>query len=315
MTHLALAAGSALPEIRLELDMGGVLNPVWVTAAQIEGESVVLYLRPEKPAYGDRRAAPRRADAKAPSRHRLRIHTLGRLRVEVDGRDVGGDWLRQRPGQLLAYLVCERNHVAASEQISEALWPKVPPWSTNSVRHQVHALRERLDPQRSSAAPPRFVITRRGGYMLDPEGTWIDADELEDAARSGLSLFVQGQAELARGPLEHAVQLYQGDLLNEDPYAEWAVEERGRLRELAESAIRALINVRGSADNLAGAADCARRLADMEPFDMDVQREYLAICIRRGRRSEAMRRYALVRRRLRRELGHDPDFTLADLGA
>jgi hypothetical protein len=35
--------------------------------------------------------------------------------------------------------------------------------------------------------------------------------------------------------------------------------------------------------------------------------------IARGRRSDAVRRYATLRCRLKRTFGHDPDFTPADL--
>ena len=51
----------------------------------------------------------------------------------------------------------------------------------------------------------------------------------------------------------------------------------------------------------------------MEPFDLDVQRDFIEICLRRGRRSEAMRRYAIVRKRVKREFGQDLDFTISDL--
>ena len=115
-------------------------------------------------------------------------------------------------------------------------------------------------------------------------------------------------------PLERAHSLYQGDFLSEDPYADWALEERDRLRELAGRELRAMVSLKRSAGDLDAATEYARRLAEMEPFDLDIQREFLEMCIERGRRSEAMRRYALIRRRVRREFGHDPDFTLADLG-
>jgi DNA-binding SARP family transcriptional activator len=318
LTQRARATGEALPEARLEVDMGGVRTSVWVTASPIEcgGAGAVVYLRPENPSYGDPLTqAARRVETKISSPPQLRIHTFGRTRVEVAGRDLGGDWLHQRPGQLLEYLVCARHRVATSEQISEALRPgRAQPWSTTSVRQQVHALREKLEPDRDSDTPSQFVATQRGGYMLDPKRVWIDADEFEDKVRTGLTLFVNGEGGAAMAPLEQALSLYQGDFLSDDPYAEWALEERDRLRELAGRELRAILSQTRSVGDLDAAAEHARRLAEMEPFDMDVQREFLEICIERGRHSEAMRRYALIRRRVRREFGHDPDFTLADLG-
>ncbi len=318
LTERVRGTGGALPEARLEVDMGGVRTSVWVTASPIEcvGAGAVVYLRPENPSYGDPRIqVAGRVEAEISSLPRLHIHTFGRTRVEVGGVDLGGDWLHQRPGQLLEYLVCARHRVATSEQISEALWPaRALPWSSTSVRHQVHTLRERLEPDRDSDTPSQFVITQRGGYMLDPKRVWIDADEFEDKVRTGLTLFVNGEGEAAMAPLEQALSLYLGDFLSDDPYADWALEERDRLRELAGRELRAILSQKRTAGDLAAAAEHARRLAEMEPFDMDVQRDFLEICMERGRRSEAMRRYALIRRRVRREFGHDPDFTLADLG-
>ena len=51
----------------------------------------------------------------------------------------------------------------------------------------------------------------------------------------------------------------------------------------------------------------------MEPYDSDVQRQYIELCLDRGRRTEAIRRYELFRRRLVREFGDEPDFKLDDL--
>jgi DNA-binding SARP family transcriptional activator len=320
LTRRVSRAGEGPPEMRLEVEIDGALNSVFVTAASIEsGEArVVFYLRAEHPLTTDPAARSRGRRGSRATRPRppgLRIYTLGRTRVEAGGRDLGGDWLAQRPGQLLECLLCARHRVATSEQISEALWPAAKqPWTTSSVRHQIHMLRERLEPGREVDTPSQFVVTRRGGYMLDPDRVWIDADRFEDTARAGLDLFLQGELEDAAPRLEQAIGLYRGDFLSEDPYAEYALEERDRLRELAGRVLRDLVAMKRGAGDLAAAADHARRIAAMEPFDMDVQREFLELCIMRGRRSEAMRRYALLRRRVRSEFGHDLDFTLADLG-
>jgi DNA-binding SARP family transcriptional activator len=313
LTHRALSTGRALPETRIEFRANGASSAVWVTASPIEVAEarVVFYLRPED-TRDRRRGARAEPLAEAPA---LRVNTLGRTRVEADGADLGGEWLDHRPGQLLKYLICERHRVVTSDEIGDALWPQAGPLTRNSVRHQIHVLRERLEPDRVSRSVSRFILTRRGGYMLDPDRVWLDADQFELEIRSGLRLFAQGNPTEAAHRLERGLALYRGDLFTENLYAEWALEERDRLRELAGQGLRAMVGLTRSAGDLDTAAGHARRLAAMEPFDMDVQREFIEICMSRGRRSEAMRRYAIVRKRVKREFGQDPGFTLGDLRA
>ena len=109
-----------------------------------------------------------------------------------------------------------------------------------------------------------------------------------------------------------AAQLYQGDFLCDDPYAEWALGEREQLRATATEVLRALADLRGEGPD---AAACLERLADMEPFDTDVQRRLLEAWLRQGRRSRAVRHYETFRWRLMREFGERPGFDLAQLAS
>jgi DNA-binding SARP family transcriptional activator len=316
LTDRALAARAALPEVRLDIHRGGVRKSVWVTASAVGGQDgqVVMYLRPAD-SNGNGDSAPHDAGtdrAGSGGINGLRIYTLGRTRAETAGAELGHAWLDQRPGQLLQYLVCNRHRLAASDQIAEALWPDTSPWSSNSLRHQVHVLRDRLEPNRPTGGQSSYVATHRGGYRLDAR-VWIDADEFEAQAQKGLAMFARGEEGSASSLLERALSLYKGDFFAESPYAEWALDERDRLRELAGRGLSALIHVRRVEGDLDAAAAYARRLAEMEPYDMDVQRDFLEICLKQGRRSAAIRRYSLLRTRMRREFGHGPDFALSDL--
>jgi DNA-binding SARP family transcriptional activator len=51
----------------------------------------------------------------------------------------------------------------------------------------------------------------------------------------------------------------------------------------------------------------------MEPLDSDVQRTLIEVCLRRGRRSEAIRRYGVLRQRMLRSFGQEPDFELSEI--
>jgi DNA-binding SARP family transcriptional activator len=181
------------------------------------------------------------------------------------------------------------------------------------VRYFVHALRNRLEPERKPKTASAFVESRRGGYRLDPERVWIDATEFEQLVSSGLAALLAGERDAALRRLERATDLYRGDFLADEPYADWALAERDRLRELAGRALSALVELRLADGDLDLAMRQARRLAEMEPYDSDVQRQYIELCLDRGRRTEAIRRYELFRRRLAREFGDEPDFRLEDL--
>lgn len=303
-------------EVRMDIERERLQAAAWVTASPLEdGEQMLFHLRPGR--IGDRR---RRASLEwfgqaSPShRSELQVVTLGRFGVEGPDGPLNGDWLDHRPGQLLKYLVAERRRVMASDRIAEALWPEAgPEEARNRLRYYVHALRERLEPNRGHRSPARFVVARRGAYCFDTGGVWVDADEFEREARAGLASFNQGFLTPAAAHLAAAMALYQGNFLAEDPYAEWALDERERLCELAGRALRAQVDIEMQMNNLEVAAGHARRLADMEPFDTDVQKLFIRLCLRRGRRSEAFRRYSVLRKRLLTSFGQEPDFDLAEL--
>jgi DNA-binding SARP family transcriptional activator len=240
-----------------------------------------------------------------------RIFALGPLRVDGPGGPLTGDWLEQRAGQLLRLLVCERKKIVPADAIGEALWPHAGPAAPNTVRHFIHELRERLEPERSPRAKPSPVVCRHGGYGLDDDRVWIDADEFERQAAIGAAAAEQGRRVQARAQLKLALALYVGDFLGDEPYAVWALSERERLRAIACDALRSLIDLGAGLHE--GAAGWLERLAALEPFDEDVHRELILAWLRMGRWSRAARHYESFRVRLLREFGAVPAFELAEL--
>jgi DNA-binding SARP family transcriptional activator len=201
------------------------------------------------------------------------------------------------------------------EEIAAAIWPHAGPRGLNSVRHFVHELRDRLEPDRPKRVPSSFVVARGGGYELDRARVRIDADEFEQAVKSGTAAFTRGETANAAAHLERGLALYGGDLFAEDPYEEWAADERGRLRDLAVRGLRMLAELRLRAGDLESSHEQLQRLVELEPYDVKMQRELIRICLRLERRSEARRRYTSLRMRLFREFGEELDFDLADLAA
>jgi DNA-binding SARP family transcriptional activator len=309
-----------MPEVRMDIEQDRLHTAAWVSVSPLDVESsprLLFHLRPGKPGDRRRRTPPEWSDQVSPTnRAALQISTFGRFAVEGAKGPINGEWLEQRPGQLLKYLVGERRRVVSSDQIAEAMWPDAgAEEARNRLRYYVHALRDKLEPDRAWRSPSCFIVARRGGYMLDTSEAWIDADEFEREVQAGLAAFNQGLNEPAEAHLSGAMNLYQTGFLAEDPYAEWALTERERLQDLAGRALRAQVDIAAENGNLDAVATHARRLADMEPFDTDVQKMFIEICLRRGRRSEAFRHFVALRKRMQTYFSEEPDFDLASIGA
>ncbi|HEV3033582.1 MAG TPA: BTAD domain-containing putative transcriptional regulator [Solirubrobacteraceae bacterium] len=309
VTELALGRDAPLPEIRVDIRSPAGADAMWVTAAAIggAGKRVVLQLRPG--VSGDRR---RRTSPHWMAGARLRIRALGTTSVESGEGPIGGAWLDQRAGQLLKYLVAERRRAVAVDEIGENIWPGADYAVGTSVRYYVHALRRRLEPQRGSREPSAFILVGSGTYRLALEHVEVDADEFEAHVSAGLAIATTSP-QAAATELERGLAIYRGEFLAELPYAEWALDERHRLHDLACLGLRRLADIRLELRVLDGAARALERLATLQPFDEDVHRQLMELDIMRGRRSDAVRRYTALRSRLRRTFGQEPNFTLSDL--
>jgi DNA-binding SARP family transcriptional activator len=317
LSELAVECEDELPEVRLDIESERLETAAWVTVSSLEGNrsELLFHLRPGRTGDRRRRTNPDwNGHGSSHERAELRISCLGKMEVERPGGTIGDRWLEQRPGQLLKYLLCHRRRAVSSDQAAEAIWPKAGLGEgQNRLRYNIHALREKLEPDRPHRSPARFVVARRGGYMFDTGRVWLDVDEFEREARAGLAACRQSQLEQARQSLASALRLYRGDFLADEPYAEWALEERERLRGLAARVLRNQARIEIDLGHLESAAQHTRRLADLEPFDNDVQQLLIEICLRRGRRSEAHRRYAHFKRRMSDVFGCAPDFELGDV--
>ena len=310
LTQRALHADGPLPEVRLDLPAGSGVRAVWATAARLgpPDPAVVVELRPAQ--AGDRR---RRTETHRTRGPQLRVFVLGRTRVESAEGPIDGAWLDNRPGQLLKLLVAERRRSVFPDEVAESLWPGSDARSVQRVRYFVHDLRERLEPGRSSRAPSSFIRFAQGGYGLDLQRVSIDADDFERDIAAGLRQLAAGEPGDAAESLERGLERYAGDFLADEPYAAWAVDERERLRSLAADGLSALADLREGTGDLPGASAALERLAGLDPLDADVHRRFFAVLMRRGRRTEALRRYTALRHRMLSVFGEDLDFTLTEL--
>ena len=243
----------------------------------------------------------------------LRVTTLGPLRLECDGLSLGGEWLDHRPGQLLKYLICARGKRVRVEVLTEALWGNSGRAELTSLRQAVHGLRDRLEPGRPKHAPSRFVLARANSYALDSANIVVDADEFEHAAMAALGSRERSIDDRDVTQLMRVAGMYRSEFLTDEPYAEWALAERNRLRDLATRVLRTLSEAYLARGQVAAASRALHRVVALEPLDLDAQRDLISFLLGQRRHGDAARQYELARRQFKHAFGMEPDFTLADL--
>ncbi|HNS51688.1 MAG TPA: BTAD domain-containing putative transcriptional regulator [Anaerolineae bacterium] len=228
----------------------------------------------------------------------LRVLALGGFRVlrgEVPIPDEA--WQPRRKARLLLlYLLGRAPRRVPRDELIDALWPDLPPDSAGPALNTTFSeLRRILEPYLGQRQPSRYLAREEETLVLHAVGeTWYDVTAFREAARAG------GQAA------RQALELYRGDFLPEEPYVDWVLRERERLRGLYLNTLTAWLEEQVQAGAWREGAELARRILEMEPWLEEVWRALMTCLARLGRRSEALHAYQDCARALRDELDAAP---------
>jgi DNA-binding SARP family transcriptional activator len=216
-------------------------------------------------------------------RVRIHIFVLGGFRVVVDDREIpAAEWRRGPSAALVKLLALAAGHRLHREQAMEALWPETSPESSSgNLRKAVHFARRTLGDHDAIGFDNDVVSLAPSGDVT------VDSEIFESEAK----LALRGASPDAAACLR-AAELYAGELLPEDRYAEWAEATREHLRQLYSRVLKA--------------GRLWDRLLELDPTDEEAQRNVMQAALDAGNRGEVIRRFQQLRERLRIDLGVGP---------
>ncbi|HXF81206.1 MAG TPA: BTAD domain-containing putative transcriptional regulator, partial [bacterium] len=232
----------------------------------------------------------------------LAMQCLGPFELRRNGKPVpAAAWPRAASRRLLQYLtVCRR--AVTREQVMEALWPgSDPARAANQLRVALSALRRVLEPSQPPRRPSVWLRAQGGEVSLIRERWEIDLDQFTAAIER--SRRTAGEPRLRA--LQEAVELYQGDLLEDAPYEEWAAPERERLLQLYLDAAAALAEAEVSSGRWPEALDRWRAVIAKAPADERAWRGVIRAYAAMDRRAEAIQAFEQCRAALA-DLGVGP---------
>lgn len=240
--------------------------------------------------------------------YQLRVQTLGPFRVWLGDREVSaGDWQREKARQLFQRLLTSRRLMLDRDIICDQLWPDLSPDAAQrDFKVALNALYKALEPNRESGAPSAYVARDGSLYGLRPEADlWVDADAFERITAAADAL----QKDSRTAAIEmyrHALNLYQGDYLEEYIYEDWCSEERERLRGLylrgADRLARGLLEERHWEE----AIKVCQSIISRDNCWENAYRLMMVAHARMGNRAQALRVYQNLVEHLRNELDAEP---------
>lgn len=240
----------------------------------------------------------------------LTVHLFGQMRVVLDDALVD-NWSSGPGRRVFKYLLSHRDPWATQEMLMDVFWPgSTPEAARNNLRVAVHRLRQSL----RGVTDTQVVVFQDGAYRLDPDvRLWLDVDEFERYVESGRQLEAVGELVAAVAAYEIAVALYQGDFMADDPYEEWAVHARERLRLAYLDALDRLSHLYFSQGRYASCATLCQRIIERDACREDAQRRLMRCYSRQGQPHLALRQYQLCAEAVRGQLGVDPSPTTSGL--
>jgi TolB-like protein/Flp pilus assembly protein TadD len=190
----------------------------------------------------------------------------------------------------------------------ELLWPDADPESAaNNLHKAIHLARHALEPGLKSASESHFIHTQGQQVALRAPG------EL----RIDVEAFGQSSARALRGDrieaCEEALSLYEGEVLPEDLYEDWAAGRREQLRTQYQELLRKLAGLHEARAEYRQSIRRLKELVACDPSDEEAHRQLMLIYARLGDRHQAARQYQQCSEALRRELGAEPERTTAEL--
>jgi len=235
----------------------------------------------------------------------LTINLFGRFQICYAEQAITGLQLRGAQ-ELLSYLLLHRDRAYPRETLATLLWKEAEPTQARKyLRQALWQIQTVLRNVLGTAAKQLIMLDTDWVRVNGTDCLSLDVTVFESAFRTCQGTPVADLTDGQRENLEHAVQLYRGDLL-EGWYQDWCLFERERLRDCYLTALGKLLSycdVHGQVDRGLMHAESILRC---DPAEEQAYYHMMHLQWTAGRRTQALRQYQRCKRVLSEELSVQP---------
>ena len=238
----------------------------------------------------------------------LKLRTFGKFEVRLHGQVISSEAFgRKKSLTLLKILVLSVGNSISRADLIEQLWPGAEEKAGANRLHVVlHALRAVVEPFHSQR---RWIYVCNEGafYHFNMESAHsIDLFEFRRHAAQAARAAAQGLESEEIDHLHSAVELYCGELFEDESDADWCAPQRVELaNQYADMTLRLAEHEIGAGEAERG-IELLRRGLLADPCREDLHQTLMLTLADCGRRREALEQYRKCERLLQEEIGVEP---------
>lgn len=186
----------------------------------------------------------------------------------------------------------------------ELLWPEIDPSTSRSYLRVALSMLRKVFKSQGEASEGFPNLSRDGNKLMLSLGKkgGSDVDELMRQVKLAGYKEKKGLWPEALKHYEKVLELYRGDFLLEELYADWCAMEREYLKDQYTTALMRMVRCHKEMGNIADAISSVYRVLKTDKYREDAYQELMALCARSGRKGEMVRAYTLCKKAIEEDL-------------
>jgi DNA-binding SARP family transcriptional activator/CheY-like chemotaxis protein len=219
---------------------------------------------------------------------RLRIQTLGDFRIWRDGKAVSR-FGNKHSETIIKILLTRRGEGVSVDELIECLWPGSEPKAVYAdLGTTINSARSALEPDLPRPNDSHFIQRSGANYMFNfMANVEVDVESLRRLVSAGRQYERSGELDKAMEQYQAARDVYQGDYLPGDRFAQWAIQERTAAQSLYTEALNRLADLYAEDGRLDLAIEAATKSLQVDAYIESTYRRLMRYHTCQGNRKAA----------------------------
>ncbi len=255
------------------------------------------------------------------SREMLRIQTFGQFKLSLFYDDELGqkrekiisDQSFPNSASLQAFkiLLIEHHNTVSTDQLIEYIWPNsYSEFHQKMLQNAISAIRKTFYKNGILSRQADFLVKTESGYTLNLGKRGIDyiadVEEFLLLIKKAKEVEKEGLAKMCAMLYQDAIELYQGDFLENDRFEIWVAFTQGNLKDHYLQALLYLAEYNFQNNQLAQTENFCNRILTLDPISETAYEILIKTCRKRKLLSKAHKVFRRCKKAYRKELNTFP---------